>query len=203
MPTLRCTNEDCGHTWFERSMLADGADCEECGEPAVIVDDDDLIEDEPTSGTEARAHPGRAREMARRRLAKYAITTPFVDVFAIAKAEGFEVHVKPLPDGLSGRLVGKVIEVNAGEAAVRQRFTVAHELGHHALGTTHGLSRGSAQAAIEREADAFAGELLVPGAMLRGQKASDAATLRRVFRVSRPVLQIAAELHGFVLTGDI
>ena len=62
-------------------------------------------------------------------LAKYAITTPFVDVFAVARAEGFEVRVKPLPDGLSGRLVGKVIEVNAGEAAVRQRFTVAHELG--------------------------------------------------------------------------
>jgi hypothetical protein len=203
MPTLRCTNEECGHTWFERSMLAHGADCEECGEPAVIVDDDDLIEDDSASGSDARAHPGRAREVARRLLAKYGITTPFVDVLAVAKAEGFEVRVKPLPDGLSGRLVGKVIEVNVGEAAVRQRFTVAHELGHHALGTTHGLSRGSAQAVIEREADAFAGELLVPGSMLRRQETSDAAELRRVFRVSRPVLQIAAELHGFVLTGDV
>jgi IrrE N-terminal-like domain len=203
MPMLRCTNEDCAHTWFERSMLADGADCEQCGDPAVIVDDDDLLDDEPAPEPEVSARRGQAREMARQLLAKHGITKPFVDVFGIAGAEGFEVRVKQLPEGLSGRLVGNVIEVNSGEAVVRQRFTVAHELGHHAFGTTHGLSRGSAQRAIEQEADAFAGELLVPGPMLRERGTSDAAGLRRAFRVSRPVLKIAAEVHGLALTGDV
>lgn len=202
MPTLRCTNEDCGHTWFERSMLADGADCEQCGDPAVIVDDDDLL-DESTPEPVVGARRGQAREMARQLLAKHGITKPFVDVFGIAGAEGFEVRVKQLAEGLSGRLVGNVIEVSAGEAVVRQRFTVAHELGHHAFGTTHGLSRDSAQRVIEQEADAFAGELLVPGPMLREQRTSDAAELRRAFRVSRPALKIAAEVHGFGLTGDV
>jgi hypothetical protein len=203
MPTLRCTNEACGHTWSERSLLADGADCEECGDPAVVIDDDDLFDDEAGQEPQARARPAHAREMARQLLAKQRITKPIVDVFAIAGAQGFEVRVKQLPEGLSGQLVGNVIEINAGEAPVRQRFTVAHELGHHALGTTHGLSRGSTQRAIEREADAFAGELLVPGSMLRDQGTSDAAELRRAFQVSRPVLRITAELHGFELTGDL
>lgn len=203
MPTLRCTNDDCRHTWFERSWLSGGADCEECGELAEIVEEDDLLEDAPETEPEPKARLAHARDMARALLVKHGVRSPFVDVCAIARAELFEVRAKRLPEGLSGRLVDRVIEVNKDEAKVRQRFTVAHELGHHALGTTHGLSRGPAQPAIEREADVFAGELLVPGLMLREQQISDATELRRVFRVSRPVLRIAAEVHGVVLTGDV
>ena len=59
--------------------------------------------------------------------------------------------------------------VHGLQAAVRQRFTLAHELGHHRLG--HGLSvdspaalAGGSHAPHEVQANAFAAELLVPRA---------------------------------------
>jgi Zn-dependent peptidase ImmA (M78 family) len=59
--------------------------------------------------------------------------------------------------------------VHGLEPAVRQRFTLAHELGHHRLG--HGLSIDSAAALAGRsraphevQANAFAAELLAPRA---------------------------------------
>lgn len=126
---------------------------------------------------------------------------PPVVVHAIARSLGFTVRTSHTLGPLSARLVGDAIEVNADEPSVRQRFSVAHELGHHFLGTVHGGGE-----IAEREADSFAGELLVPGPMLREaiKATSDAAELRKLFAVSRDVLRIAAETHGLVdrLTGQ-
>ena len=74
----------------------------------------------------------------------------------------------------------------------RKRFSIAHELGHHFLHSTHGTSRQ-----IEREADAFAGELLVPGHFLRNAiaRTSSIDELRRLFQVSRQAVEIAAKTH--------
>ena len=73
-----------------------------------------------------------------------------------------------------------------------QRFSVAHELGHHFLNTAHGDGDSA-----EQEADAFAGELLVPGPMLRAamETVTDRTQLRGRFKVSRDVLEIAARTH--------
>jgi Zn-dependent peptidase ImmA (M78 family) len=78
--------------------------------------------------------------------------------------------------------------VNADEPAVAQRFSVAHEQGHHLLATEHGDGE-----IAECEADAIAGKLRVPGPMLReGMRSpTDAAELRGLFKVSRGVLEIA------------
>jgi hypothetical protein len=200
---LRCTNEDCEHVWFESSALAEGADCLECGETAVVVNADEELLDAPPEPERVKPRLVFARQLARQMLGKHDVAEPFVDVFAIAAAEGFEVVVKRLPKDLSGQLVGTMIEVSADEVEVRQRFTVAHELGHHALGSTHGFAGGVAQKAFEREANAFAGELLVPGRMLRDQGTTDAADLRRLFRVSRKTLEIAAQHNQYALTGDV
>lgn len=55
---------------------------------------------------------------------------------------GLDVVVAPLPEGWSGfylpRPTRGLIAVNSTHAVVRQRFTIAHELGHHVLG--HGAA---------------------------------------------------------------
>lgn len=90
--------------------------------------------------------------------------------------DGAPVCVLPLPDGVAGayaRRYGRsFLFVNRNEAPVRQRFTLAHEYGHHWMGhqpvidpDTHinGRSRDPREVA----ANAFAAELLVPREALR------------------------------------
>lgn len=196
MPLLRCTDDECGHSWFERSHLAVDSPCEQCGEPTRVVG----VDDEPPaelafSGPPPldRAHPGYARQRARQVAREYGFVRPPVVVHTIARNVGFTVEKSTSLGTLSGRLVGNVIEVNADEPSVRHRFTVAHELGHHFLHTEHGCGDVG-----EAEADAFAGELLVPGPMLRAavEQTRNAASLRQRFRVSRDVLRIAAKVHS-------
>jgi Zn-dependent peptidase ImmA (M78 family) len=99
-----------------------------------------------------------------------------VDPVAIARAVG--LRVEPLSpdvaDTFSGEYapddpMGAVIRYNPNHTLSRQRFTIAHELGHHALG--HGLSyrddnpenfsiQGSDWAEVA--ANKFASELLMP-----------------------------------------
>jgi hypothetical protein len=196
VPLLRCTNLDCGHQWSERSQLAVDSDCPECGDPAEAVGvDDDLpgeLEAVASQPQGERAHPGHARERAREVLREHRIARPPVVVHSIARKCGFDVRESRTLGKLSARLVNKVIEVNADDPVVRQRFSVAHELGHHFLGTQHGDGR-----LAEQEANAFAGELLVPGQMLRSaiEQTADTRKLATLFKVSRQVLEIAAEHH--------
>jgi hypothetical protein len=204
MPLLRCTEEECGHTWFEPSELAEGSPCVLCGEPTELVGVDDELPAEltaPVTAATDRSHPAHARAKAREVAKAHGFVRPPVVVHTIARKLGFTVRPSHNLGALRARLIGDVIEVNANEPAVAQRFSVAHELGHHFLGTLH----GSGQTA-EREADAFAGELLVPGPMLREalREATDARSLRDRFKVSRDVLRIAAETHRLSdrITGD-
>jgi hypothetical protein len=194
MPLLRCTEAECGHEFFVRSQLAAGAECEECGaETRVVGVDDDLPEELKRPVIAEHAHPAHARTKARQVARDHGFVRPPVIVHGIARRLGFTVRPSDALGSLRARLVDNVIEVNADEPAVAQRFSVAHELGHHFLGTQHGDGE-----IAEREADAFAGELLVPGPMLRGamRTTTDAATLRSVFKVSREVLEIAARTHA-------
>lgn len=202
MPLLRCTDQDCGHEWSERSQLAVEAECEACGAETVVVgvDDDGPPSAKPDRADE-RAHPGHAREKARQVAREHGFTQPPVEVQAIARRLGFTVRASRSLGTLRARLAGQLIEVNAEEPAVAQSFSVGHELGHHFLGSVHGDG-----VAAEREANAFAGELLVPGPMLRHamKTTTDARELRRLFKVSREVLEIAADHHRLAdrLTGD-
>ena len=79
------------------------------------------------------------------------------------------VRERELPRGLSGALVrdgdyGAVIWLRAGENAARHRFTLFHEVGHLLLHTTAVCFQVDSRRAnlIEREADSFAVELLMP-----------------------------------------
>ena len=105
-----------------------------------------------------------------------------VRVDRIARAQGIKIRYEPLDDELSGMIFIKnnqaVIGVNAHHSPNRQRFTIAHELGHYFLHTDilrqgahvdtvvtmlqrdQGTALGTMN--IEIEANQFAAELLMP-----------------------------------------
>lgn len=118
-----------------------------------------------------------------------AIRGRFVDVEELARLAGIDVVKEHLKDAtVSGFLqrttkTGRpVIVVNESNADVRQRFTIAHELGHyflHASQSVHVDDMDTADAVmyrdhvsalatrlVEIEANQFASELLMPERMI-------------------------------------
>jgi Zn-dependent peptidase ImmA (M78 family) len=105
---------------------------------------------------------------------------------------GVPVALVTLPDGIAGccwrQGADVVLWVNGLQAPVRQRFTLAHELGHlrcghdgtMAVDTVETLAGGSTDAR-EVQANAFAAELLAPAdgvrAMLDGEPTLDDVVL--------------------------
>ena len=109
-----------------------------------------------------------------------------VKVNQIAKSAGIKIQYSPLDDELSGMAFYKddiaVIGVNARHHVRRQRFTIAHEIGHFEL-HDEVLRKGmhvdkfitmlnrdpnsaSGTISIELEANQFAAELLMPKALV-------------------------------------
>jgi Zn-dependent peptidase ImmA (M78 family) len=126
-----------------------------------------------------------AREQARALVEKLGLKAPPVPVEKLAKALGVRVEYNPFDDELSGMAFirdGKpIIGVNSKHHPNRQRFTIAHELGHIVLHRSHletaiNKSRNfiprdptSAEGTdpLEIQANAFASELLLPAKLVR------------------------------------
>lgn len=99
-----------------------------------------------------------------------------VDPKLIAERAGARVYVMPL-DGYSGSFDFEdgvpVIRVNSTEASVRRRFTMAHEVGHFALGHDARLREGADSFTttnrdpFEIAANRFAADLLMPEPAIR------------------------------------
>ncbi len=161
--------------------------------------------------------PRRAEHAAERLLADHRTTGPPVDPEALAIAEGILVVRRRFEDAnVSGILFRDgdhhVIGVNSAHPLVRQRFTIAHELGHRALHPGRELildvpvrvnlrdkTSSMASDLEEIEANAFAATLLMPAQMIRDQLSQlpparrrepdiTAAALARIFKVSTPAL---------------
>lgn len=96
---------------------------------------------------------------------------------AIATALGVKVIATTLPSGISGAIRpdpvspgGFVIKVNRNDPARRQRFTVAHEIGHYLLHrdeigdgiTDDVLYRSALSDRREAQANRMAADLLMP-----------------------------------------
>jgi Zn-dependent peptidase ImmA (M78 family) len=134
------------------------------------------------------AEPRRkfARDMALALLKQHRITKPEVNVEALARECGLTVAYVDVDGKLSGQLYPDLREITVntrGRSRQRQRFTLAHELGHwqlrhHTLGElppdTLGYSgafedEGSheGRGAVEVEANTFASELLMPSPWIR------------------------------------
>ena len=109
---------------------------------------------------EARADLGYTRE------------GPLPDVVAAVEAGGgAHVVVLGLPDGVAGAYVARagcpLLFVNAHQPLSRQRFTLAHEFGHHRMGHASVVDEqrainGHLHDPDEVRANAFAAEFLLP-----------------------------------------
>jgi len=152
----------------------------------------------PVAREDVRA--AHCRQAARQLLKRHAVLAPPVPVDVIAAALGLEVSYVRLPRGLDARLVKTEkdarIDVATGQARVRQRFSVAHELGHHCLGHAH--DDGTV---AEKQANIFAGALLVPQPWLATDVKSGLSPTELASRydVSSEVLFIALK-DGRLLT---
>jgi Zn-dependent peptidase ImmA (M78 family) len=135
------------------------------------------------------------------------IRTPPVDVESLVKCLGVSVIYKDSVEVSRLEVNGNqaTIVVNSNASKQRQRFALAHELGHllrHDLTkpTCHYDFRG--HAAIEREANIFAASLLMPRSMLGlylGYTSLDLDQIGRVFDVPRTTCEyrVAHFLRGY------
>lgn len=145
-----------------------------------------------------------------------------VDVLGLAAALGIHVEAaNQLDGGVSGEISldeggTALLRFNRTEAPVRQRFTVAHEIGHFALGHLNECGEGhkkllrdpaanfsSGQSAwIEREANAFAADLLMPAKVLRyavnERRILDVTQLATLFKVSQVAMRYRLQNLGLI-----
>jgi IrrE N-terminal-like domain len=128
---------------------------------------------------------GTPAEEARRMLAAHWDDRLPVDPKAIARAAGADLQPILGSQGFSGYFERRdaqtgrpAIHFNPKDALVRQRFTIAHELGHMALGHDDAprddpeMFRSGVRSPIERHANQFAAELLMPESAVRRMIAS-------------------------------
>lgn len=156
------------------------------------------------------------RKMVKKILAESKIHQPPVDLRAIADKHGIEyVEMDDFPASVDALIIeedSKVYAaVNKQQHIHRQRFSLAHELGHHFLhkngipvdtvsidNPPTGEWEEPTKDPGETEADIFANELLVPVSMLREQLKGPKRTLAElssVFLVSEHVISIAMTRH--------
>ena len=127
----------------------------------------------------------KARKEAERIVERLRVDRPPVNVEMVARELGLRVHRDVLEKGVSGALIRtkgtSQVVVNVLDAKVRQRFSIAHEIGHHVMNhafkgervhVDHGhilrrdeeSSRGVHREEIE--ANQFASSLLMPSSLL-------------------------------------
>lgn len=127
-------------------------------------------------------------ELAEKLLAENNVTKPHVVVERLAKSLSLEIVKQDADDSISGMLInegkgkGGIIGVNRAHHRNRQRFTIAHEIGHFLLEHYQGIHFDGANTGLqinfrddrsttgedlfEREANLFAAELLMPRKLL-------------------------------------
>jgi Zn-dependent peptidase ImmA (M78 family) len=140
---------------------------------------------------------------------------PLADLLTtVERTAGVPVMVRPMPDDVAGAYWHdgdrRLIHVNGTQVHVRQRFTLAHELGHvwcghdgHVPVDTITTISGRPTNPIEIEANSFAAEFLVPRAGLEDVITTepDLDVLVKVaahYRVSAPMALIRFETCALV-----
>jgi Zn-dependent peptidase ImmA (M78 family) len=164
-------------------------------------------------------------QQAARLLEENNVRSAPVPVDAIARAVGLDVRYAPTTDDVSGALIrnGKsaVIAVNSAQHENRQRFTIAHEIGHFILHKQtmrhfdedfridyrNAVSSEATQRS-EIEANGFAASLLMPQNFLRrdllrmdvDESDPDDAiqTLAVRYKVSRRAMELRLLNLGFI-----
>jgi predicted transcriptional regulator len=139
---------------------------------------------------------------------------PPVNVVGLAAAFGLKVYHDDLKAGVSGKIIkdpahggtsGYSIIINSNEAVNRQRFTIAHEIGHYLLHrdrigdglTDDALYRSGLSTLEEVRANRLAADILMPFALIEnaikdGKKSVE--DLASVFRVSTQAMSVRLEI---------
>lgn len=153
-----------------------------------------------------------------------------VPVEAIARALGVDVRYAPTTDEVSGALVrsggGAIIAVNSAQHENRQRFTIAHEIGHFVLHKRRArrhfdedfridFRNSVSSEATQRDeiaANRFAAALLMPEEFLRRDILKPNFDLDRVdgaiqslavrYKVSRRAMELRLVNLGFLSPTD-
>lgn len=167
------------------------------------------------------------RELASRLLVESDTRRPAVPIERIARSRGVLIRKEPVDENVSGFLYrnnanGKaIIGTNRQQHPNRQRFTIAHELGHLLLhsgdavhvdisfGVKHRDERSSKGVDVEEmEANLFAAELLIPIQFLREDLEklgaldllhdAKVAKLARVYQVSNQAMAVRLSHLGYL-----
>ncbi len=122
-------------------------------------------------------------------------TNPILNLVELLEGRGIKILSIPLSDNIDGltarvsrahgKAMSSVIVVNRKQCRERQRFTIAHELGHMVLEVRTGIDE-------EKAAHRFAGAFLMPAETLRAEIGrfrksigwSELFELKRIFGVS-------------------
>lgn len=135
-----------------------------------------------------------------------------IKVQAIAEMLGLAVVYEVMDDSLSGYLELRgdkwIVGVNELHHPVRQRFTIAHEIAHYVLHRELEnkfidqtfARRSVTRDLMEKEADQFAADLLMPADLVRGQvKGGNRALheLAAAFDVSALAMQYRLRALGY------
>lgn len=133
-----------------------------------------------------------------------------IDPVQIAQTKGLEVRFAALRDGVSGAIIAEagtkpVVLVDASESVGRQRFTIAHEIGHYCereAADDHEFSfvetRTRAYSLHELYADTYAANLLMPEREFRKVYSRQGGEFEAAafFAVSPSAVEMRAEKLG-------
>jgi len=155
-----------------------------------------------------------ARNTAKKIVEQLGVVQPPVPVSAIAEEHGLEiifVDFASVDSEVSGMIdmAHKRIMVNDSDSAVRQNFTIAHELGHFflhsaelaenpGLGIYYRRDEQNIQDEKEKEANAFAAALLMPESLIsRYRSIASVDQLASLFGVSTVAMKFRLESKYF------
>jgi Zn-dependent peptidase ImmA (M78 family) len=127
----------------------------------------------PILASVASEHSNRGAKRARQARADLGFTRdgPLPDVLAAVEHGGAHAVVLELPEGVAGAYVNRpgcaLLFVNGAQAVARQRFTLAHEFGHHRMGHASVVDEQATISGNDHDpnevcANAFAAEFLMP-----------------------------------------
>ena len=156
-----------------------------------------------------------AKEKAFELIERFGFDNPPIDPIQIARELGINVRLVSFPEEnrkISGFFYAKRNEifVNEDDDIYRQIFTIAHELGHKILHDQwlktsqyqvlwRDASMIDAGDSKEKEANCFAGNLLVPKYLLKQYyQIANVEELSALFGVSRQVISYRLKHEGFV-----
>ena len=177
--------------WVSRLSLA--ADLPELDVPSVDLEAEDLTPEDAAQVVRSYWGVPRGPIESVVELLERAGVLVFEQDFGAAKLDGISVFERNT--GLP-----PTVFVNPDRPGDRQRFTLAHELGHLVMhaGREHTLSKRD----VEDEADRFAGELLLPARDIKGHLSTVSlpvlARLKAHWKVSMGALLMAAAKHSKV-----